>query len=77
VRELGADRGGQMMLDTADRHPTGVERDDHVVETAQAPRALRDQRRAEAAVAIAWDRQADIADLTGDRLGRESIAGVR
>lgn len=66
-----------MMLNIANRHPAGVKRNDHVVEPAQAPRALGDQRRGETAVTIAWDRQTDIADLTGHRLGREAITGIR
>ncbi|GFG54799.1 hypothetical protein MAGR_62400 [Mycolicibacterium agri] len=74
--EFGADRGGQMMLYIADRHPAGIKRDDHVIEPAQAPRTLGDQRRSEAPVAIARDRQPDVTDLTGHGLGGEPVTGV-
>ena len=45
VRQLGPERGDQMMLDIADGHPAGVKRDDHRVQAIQAPLALADQHR--------------------------------
>ena len=36
VGQLGPDRAGQVMLDVADRHPAGIEADDHLVEAPQA-----------------------------------------
>ena len=41
--QLGADRGRQMVLNFPDRHPAGVEGDDHVIQPAQASGPLRDQ----------------------------------
>jgi hypothetical protein len=43
--DLGADRGGQVVLDVTQRHPAGVQRDDHLIETAETTRSLRHQRR--------------------------------
>ncbi|SNT37153.1 hypothetical protein SAMN05421642_115137 [Rhodococcoides kyotonense] len=74
--DLGADRRGQVVFDVADGHPARVQRDDHVVETADPSGAYGIQPRNEGAVAIAWNRQGHVADLTGDGLFAESVAGV-
>src|SRR5690242_15761569 len=66
-----------MMLDVADRHPTRVEADDHLVETAEPTSALRDQPRRETPVPIARRRKLDLTDLGRDRLGREPVTRVR
>jgi hypothetical protein len=36
VGQLGAQRAGQMVLDVPDRHPAGIQRDDHLVQAAEA-----------------------------------------
>jgi hypothetical protein len=53
VRRLAADCGVQMVLDIADRHPLGIEADDHVAEPVEAPLTLADQVRLEAAPTVA------------------------
>ena len=73
VGQLGAERGGQVVLDVADRHPAGVQADDHLVQAARAPRALRAPaagrtcRRGPAA----WP--GDVADLGAHRLRVEPL----
>ena len=53
--KLGADRGPQMMRDPAQRHPAGIEADDHVVQAAEATSETRHHLRAERAVAVPRD----------------------
>jgi hypothetical protein len=65
-----------MMLDIAHRHPAGIERDDHLVQPAQAPLTGRHQTRGEAPVAVSRDGKLNIASDRGHRLGERSIAGV-
>jgi hypothetical protein len=40
VGQFSAQRAGQVVADVAHRHPTRVQRNDHLVEAAGAPRAL-------------------------------------
>jgi hypothetical protein len=35
VEQLGADGGGQMALNVAQRHPAGIQTDDHLIEAAE------------------------------------------
>jgi hypothetical protein len=51
------------MLDVADRHPAGVQADDHVLQPAQAAGALGHQRRRERGVPVPRLVQRDVADL--------------
>ena len=60
-----------------DRHPAGVEADDHLVEPAEPARALGHQPRGEATVAVARGGQLDVADLGRHRLRRRAVARVR
>jgi hypothetical protein len=66
-----------VVLDVADRHPAGIEGDDHVVDPAQAPLALRDQPWFEAAGPVTRHVQIDVADLAGDRFRGRAVARVR
>src|SRR5690606_6044111 len=66
VRQVRADRRSQVVLDIADRHPAGVERDDHLVQLRQPPAASRDQPWRERPVPIPRDPQLDIADAGAD-----------
>ena len=43
--DFGADGGGQMMLDIAQRHPTGIQRNDHLIDTAESTRSFGHQCR--------------------------------
>jgi hypothetical protein len=45
VRQLGAQRAGQVMLDIAHRHPTRVQRNNHLIQAAGTPGALGNQPR--------------------------------
>ena len=76
VRQVGADRAGEVVLDVPHRHPARVQRDDHLVEPAGPPGALGDQARLERAGPVPWGRQSHVADLGGQRLGRRAVAGV-
>ena len=66
MRQLGADRRGQMVLDIADRHAAGLERDDHPVEPVVAA----------GGVAVPREGELEGADLGRHRLRAEAIAGV-
>ena len=66
-----------MMFDISDRHPAGIERDDHPVQPPEAPRALRHQRRGERPVPVPRDLQLDIANLRGNLLRERPVARVR
>src|SRR5699024_1516739 len=77
VGQLGADRGHEMVLDVADGHPAGIQRDDHLVQAAEATITLGQQPRRETAVTIAWYRQIDVTDLRGRRLRTRTVTGVR
>ena len=35
MRQFGADRGDQVVLDVAQRHPAGIQADDHLIEAAE------------------------------------------
>ena len=76
VGQLGTQRGGQVVLNVADRHPAGVQADDHVLQPAQAARTLGHQRRRERGVAVARLVKADVADLGAHRLGGGAVARV-
>ena len=76
VGQLGAQRGAQVVLDVADRHPAGIEADDHVVEPTKAPGALRHQPRDEATLAITRGVQLDVTDAGRDRLRGRAVARV-
>src|SRR5437588_1873988 len=43
--DFGADGGGQMLLDIAQRHPTGIQRNDHLIDTAESTRSFGHQCR--------------------------------
>jgi hypothetical protein len=75
-RQFGADRGHQVMLDIADRHPARIQADDHVVEAAQAPGPFRDQPRGERPVPIPRHGEIDLPDLGLDRFRGVTIPGV-
>jgi hypothetical protein len=45
VGQLGAQRAGQVMADITHRHPTRVQRNNHLVQAAAAPGALGNQPR--------------------------------
>lgn len=49
VGQLGAQRPLQRMANVADRHPTRIQADNHLVQAAEAPLPLRDQPRLERA----------------------------
>ncbi len=66
-----------MVLDVADRHPAGVEADDHLIEPTESPGALRDQPWDERPTPVAGHVQVDVADLGGQCLRRGSVARVR
>ena len=66
-----------MVLDVAQRHPAGIQADDHLIQAAEPARPLRYQLRGEAAVAVPRHRQLNIADLAGDRLRGGAVARVR
>src|SRR5699024_870747 len=76
VRQVRAERGSQMMLDIADRHPARIEADDHVIEPSQPPLALGDQARSERASPVPGNVQLGRPDLGLDRLRRRPVAGV-
>ena len=75
--DLGADRGHQVMLDIALRHPAGIQGDDHPIQTTQTPRPFRHQRRGEGAVPIPRDLQLNIAHLGGDLLRERAVTRIR
>ena len=77
VRQLGADRAGQMMANVAHRHPTRIQRDDHIVEAAGAPGALRNQPRLKATQPVSRYVQPNVADLGGHGLRCAAVARVR
>jgi hypothetical protein len=78
VGELGAQRAGQVVLDVADRHPTRIQRDDHLVEAAaEAAGPLGHQPRLERRRAVPRHVQPDRADLGQHRLRGAPVAGVR
>jgi hypothetical protein len=74
MRQLGADRGDQVVLDVAGRHAAGIEADDHLAEAAEAATPLRHQLRGEAAAAVPRHRQFDIANLARDGLSGDAVA---
>ena len=76
VGQLRAERGREVVLDVADRHPARVQADDHVLEPAQAAGALGDQPRGERAVAVPRLVQPDVPDLGADPLRGGAVAGV-
>ena len=61
---------GQVMLDIADRHPAGIETDDHLVQAAETTRSLGHQPRRERPVPVPRHIQRDRTDLRGQRLRR-------
>ena len=65
-----------MALDVARAHAARVERDDLVVEAGKAPPVLGDQRRIEAAVPIARNRQLQSPFGRQHRLGAAAVAVV-
>lgn len=75
--QFGAQGAGQVVLDIAHRHPTRIQRDDHVVEAAGATGTLGHQPRLEGPVAVARHRQRDVTDLAGQRLRARTVAGIR
>ena len=77
VRQLGPDRRREMVLDVANRHAAGVEADDHLVEPAETPSALRHQPRREGPVTVPRRGQVDLTDLGPDRLRCETVPRVR
>jgi len=76
VRQLRTHRPFQMGLNAADRHPPGIQADDHVRQAAHPPLALRHQPGLEAGVPVPRDRQINIADLGPQPLRGIAIAGV-
>ena len=74
VGELGAQRALQMVADVAHGHPARVQRDDHLVEAAGAPRALRDQPRLERTRPVPRYRQTHRSDLGVEGLRGEPVA---
>jgi hypothetical protein len=76
MRQVGADRAGQVMLDVPHRHPAGVQRDDHLVEPTRPAGALGHQARLEGAGPVPRRGQSDVADLGRQGLGRRAVPGV-
>jgi hypothetical protein len=74
--KLGADRGNQVVLNVAHRHPAGIEADDHLIKAAHPARPLGHQPRSERAVAIPRHCQLHIADLTENRLRTRAVARI-
>ena len=70
---------GQKGLDLARRHAAAVQRHDLVVEPREAPLMLRDEKRLEAALAVARHLDAQRAVLGQDSLSPDisSVAGRR
>src|SRR5690606_18560660 len=66
-----------MMLDITHGHPTGIQRDDHVGEPAQATSPLGHQPRLERASPIPRRVQLDIANLAGHRLRSGPVPRIR
>jgi hypothetical protein len=77
VGQFRAQRAGQVVLDVAHRHPTRVQRDDHVVEAAGAALPLGHQPRLERRPAIPRHRQRHLTDLGGQGLRRRPVTRVR
>jgi hypothetical protein len=65
------------MLNVADRHPTGIQRDDHVIQDTQAPGALRYQAWYEGSGTVSGDIEIDVADLAGHRFGAGPVSRIR
>lgn len=63
-----------MILNIADRHPTGIERNDHVIEPAKTPRPCGHQAQDEASATVPGNIQIYFAELSRDDLVREAIA---
>jgi hypothetical protein len=66
-----------MMLDVAHRHPTRIQRDDHVVEAAGASGALGHQPRLERPGPVTRGVQRNVTDLGGQGLRGTAVARVR
>ena len=75
-RDLGPVKLGQVTLDLAHRHAARVEAQNLAVEAIEPGLALGDQLRLEAADAVAWHRNVDLAILGQDRLCARSVAAV-
>jgi hypothetical protein len=67
-RNLGAVEFEQVALDLTHRHAAGVQAQNLVVEAVEVCLALGDQLRLEAAGAVAWHRDLDLAVLGQHRL---------
>jgi hypothetical protein len=76
VGQVGAQRRREMVLDVADRHPAGVQRDDHVLQPTEAAGALGHQRRPERTIPVPRLIQRDVTDLGAHRLRGGPVAGV-
>ncbi len=76
VRQVRADRGGQVVLDVPDRHSAGIEADDHVIQAPEAPLALGHQARGERPAPVSRDVQLDRPDLGLHGLRGGPVAGV-
>ena len=76
VREIRAERGGQMVLDIPDRHPAGIEADDHVIQPSEPSLPLGNQARSERPSPVPGDVQRDRSDLGLHGLRRGAVAGV-
>lgn len=65
-----------MKLNVPQRHSTGIQRDDHVIEPTDAARALGHQSRSERAVAVTRHLQGHRTGLGVHCLGRAAVAGI-
>src|SRR5215212_8664794 len=76
VAQLGAQGAFQMSLNVADRHPPGIQADDHLRQPADPPLALRHQPRLKGAVTVPRGSQINIADLGAQPFTRGPVPGV-
>jgi hypothetical protein len=76
VRQVGADRAGEVVLDVPHRHPARVQRDDDLVEPSRPPDPLGDQARLEGAGPVPRGRQSHVSDLGRQRLGHGAVTAI-
>jgi hypothetical protein len=66
-----------VILNIADRHPTGRQGDDHVIQATKAPGDLRYQAWNEGSGTVSGDIEIDVADLAGHRFGAGPVSRTR